>query len=135
VWEAATTCIAATRKDQRGRIWTNELEVVHRSSFVEEDEGRSLHSFVPVPTYERAAELKINEEGAPINPMEGISEFLEMEGRGGMEINSLFLPPPLMAFDAPLPSQRPGSKRACNLSVSSRPRVPNYMIGRDRGEE
>ncbi len=38
------------------------------------------------------AELKINEEGAPINPMEGISEFLEMEGRGGMEI--IPAPPP-----------------------------------------
>jgi hypothetical protein len=38
------------------------------------------------------AELKINEEGLPINPMEGISDFLEMEGRGGMEINSLSLP-------------------------------------------
>jgi hypothetical protein len=37
-------------------------------------------------------ELKINEKGVPINLMEGISEFLEMEGRGGMEINSLFLP-------------------------------------------
>jgi hypothetical protein len=35
---------------------------------------------------------KINEEGVPINPMEGISEFLEMEGRGGMGINSLSLP-------------------------------------------
>jgi hypothetical protein len=38
------------------------------------------------------AELKINEEGVPINPMEGISEFLEMEGRGGMGINFLSLP-------------------------------------------
>jgi hypothetical protein len=37
-------------------------------------------------------ELKINEEGVPINPMEGISEFLEMEGRGGMGIHSLSLP-------------------------------------------
>jgi hypothetical protein len=45
------------------------------------------------------------------------------------------LPPLLMAIDAPLSSQRRGSKRARNLSVSSRPRVPNYMIGRDRGEE
>jgi hypothetical protein len=73
-------------------MWTNELAVVHHSSFVEEDEGRSLNSFVPVPTYEGMAELKINEEGVPINPMEGISEFLEMEGRGGIEINSLLLP-------------------------------------------
>jgi hypothetical protein len=38
------------------------------------------------------AELKINEKGVPINPMEGISEILEMEGRGGMEINSRSLP-------------------------------------------
>ncbi len=66
--------------------------MVHCSSFVEEDEGRSLDSFVPVTTYEGMAELKINEEGVPINWMEGISEFLEMEGRGGMGINSLSLP-------------------------------------------
>jgi hypothetical protein len=73
-------------------MWTNEPVVVHRSSFVEKDEGRSLDSFVPVPTYKGTVELKINEEGVPINPMEGISEFLEMEGRGGIEINSLSLP-------------------------------------------
>ncbi len=62
--------------------------MVHHSSFVEEEEGRGLDSFVPVQTYEGTGELKINEEGVPINPMEGISEFLEMEGRGEMEINS-----------------------------------------------
>jgi hypothetical protein len=62
--------------------------VVHHSSFVEEEEGRGLNSFGPVPTYKSTAELKINEEGVPINPIEGISEFLEMEGRGGMEMNS-----------------------------------------------
>jgi hypothetical protein len=73
-------------------MWTNEPAVVHHSLFVEEDEGRSLDSIVPVPTYEGTAELKINEEGVPIIPMEGISEFLEMEGRGGMGINSLSLP-------------------------------------------
>jgi hypothetical protein len=73
-------------------MWTNELAVVHHSSFVEEDEGRSLNSFVPVPMYKGMGELKINEEGVPINLMEGISEFLEMEGRGGMGINSLSLP-------------------------------------------
>ncbi len=73
-------------------MWKNEPAVVHRSSFVEEDEGRSLNSFAPVPTYKGTAELKINEEGVPINPMAGVSEFLEMEGRGGMEINSLSLP-------------------------------------------
>jgi hypothetical protein len=73
-------------------MWTNEPAVVHRSSFVEEDEGRSLNSCVPVPMYEGTAELKINEEGVPINPMEGINEFLEMEGRGGMGITSLSLP-------------------------------------------
>jgi hypothetical protein len=84
--EAAPIYIAATRKDQRGRMWTNELAVVQCSSFVEEDEGRGLNSFVPVHMYEGMAELKINEEGVPINP-----EFLEMEGRGGMEIIS---PPP-----------------------------------------
>jgi hypothetical protein len=33
-----------------------------------------------------------------------------------------------MAIDDPLPSRRQGSKKARNLSVSSRPRVPNYMI-------
>jgi hypothetical protein len=75
--EAATTCIAATRKGRRGRMRTNEPEVVHRSSFVEEDEARSLDSFVSVPAYEGTAELKINEEGVLINPMEGISELLE----------------------------------------------------------
>ncbi len=73
-------------------MWTNEPAVVHRSSFVEKDEGRSLNSFVPVPTYKGTTELKINEEGVPINLMEEISEFLEMEGRGGMGINSLSLP-------------------------------------------
>jgi hypothetical protein len=91
--EAVTTCIAATRKDWSGRTWTNEPAVVHHSSFVEEDEGRGLNSFVPVPTYKGTAELKINEEGVPTNLMEGISEFLELAGRGGMEINSR--PPPL----------------------------------------
>jgi hypothetical protein len=65
-------------------MWTNEPAVVHHSSFMEEDEGRGLDSFVPVPTYKGTAELKINEEGVPINPMEGISEFLET--------NSLSLP-------------------------------------------
>ncbi len=92
VGEAATTCIAATQKDRRGRMWTNEPAVVYPSSFVEDDEGRHLDSFVPVPMYEGTVELKINEEGVPINPMEGISEFLEMVGRGGMGINSLSLP-------------------------------------------
>ncbi len=72
-------------------MWTNEPAVVHRSSFVEEEEGRSIDSFVPVSTYEGTAEVKINEEGVPINPIEGISEFLEMKGRGGMEINSFSL--------------------------------------------
>jgi hypothetical protein len=39
------------------------------------------------------AELKkINCEGGTINPMEGISVFAGMEGKGGMEINSA--PPP-----------------------------------------
>ncbi len=67
---------------------TNEPAVVQHFSFVEEDEGRGLDSFVLVPTYEGMLELKLNEEGVRINLMEGISEFLEMEGRGGMEINS-----------------------------------------------
>jgi hypothetical protein len=66
--------------------------VVHRSSFVEDDEGGSLNSFVPDPMHKGTAEIKINEEGLPIYPMEGISEFLEMEGRVGMEIHSLSLP-------------------------------------------
>ncbi len=42
-------------------MWTNELAVVHHSSFVEADEGRSLDSFVPVPTYKSTVELNINE--------------------------------------------------------------------------
>jgi hypothetical protein len=132
VGEAATICIAAMQKDRRGRTRTNEPAVVHRSSFVVEDDGRGLDSFVPVPEYKGTAELKINEEGVPINPMEGISKFLEMEGRGGMEMNSRSPPPP-MEIDAPLPSQRQGSKRAHSLSVSSHPRVPNNTMGRDRG--
>jgi hypothetical protein len=48
-----------------------------------------------------------------------------------MEINSRSPLQP-MTIDAPLPSQRQGSERACNLSVSSHLRVPNYRIGRDR---
>jgi hypothetical protein len=44
-------------------MWTNEPAVVHHSSFVEENEGRSLDSFVPVLTYKGTAELKTNEEG------------------------------------------------------------------------
>ena len=87
-------------------MWTNELAVVHHSSFVEEDEGKSLDSFVQVPMYEGTAELKINEEGVPINPMAGVSEFLEMEGRGGMGINSLSLP---HRWQLMLPRQRKGS--------------------------
>jgi hypothetical protein len=66
--------------------------------------------------------------------MEGISAFLGMEGRGGMDIN-LQSPPPPIAMNALLLSQRQGSKRACNLIDSSHPRVPNYVVGRDRGEE
>jgi hypothetical protein len=42
--------------------------------------------------YEGTAKLKTNEEGVLINPMEGFSEFLEMEGGGGMGINSMSLP-------------------------------------------
>jgi hypothetical protein len=57
VREAAITCIAATRNDRIGRMWKNELGVDHCSSFVEEDEGRGLDSFVPVPMYKGTAEL------------------------------------------------------------------------------
>ena len=46
---------------------------------------------------------KIKEEGGPINPKKGISALLKMEGRGGMEINSLS-PPMILNFYAPLPS-------------------------------
>ncbi len=81
-------CIAAMQKNRRGRTRTNEPVVVHCSSFVEEDEGRGLHTFIPIFTYKGTVELKINEEDVPINLIEGISEFLEMEGRGGTEINS-----------------------------------------------
>ncbi len=45
-----TICIAATFKDWRGITWTNGLVVVHRSSFVEEDEDRGLNSFILVLT-------------------------------------------------------------------------------------
>jgi hypothetical protein len=78
---------------------------------------------------------KMNEDGRPINLTEGISVFVGVEGIGGMEINSCSPPPPWRLM---LPCQAKGkasSKRACNLSVSSRPRVPNYKIGQDRGEE
>ncbi len=92
VGKAATICIAAMQKDCKGRPRTNEPAAVHRSSFAEEDEGRGLDSFVPVPTCKGKAELKINKKGVPINPMEGISECLEMEGRGGMETKSPSLP-------------------------------------------
>jgi hypothetical protein len=64
-------------------MWTKEPAVVHCSSFVDDDEGRSLNSFVPDPTYKGTGKKKINEEGSLINRMEGISEFLEMEGRVG----------------------------------------------------
>jgi hypothetical protein len=80
-------------------------------------------------------ELKKNGKDGLINPMEGISVFVGMEGKGEMEIKFHCPPPPPMAMNAPLPSRRQGSKRACNLIVSSHPRVPNYMIGRDRGDE
>jgi hypothetical protein len=83
-----TICIAAMQKDWKGRTRTNEPAVVNGSSFVEEDDGRGLDSFVPVLTYKGTAELKINKEGVLINLMEGISEILEMKGRGGMKINS-----------------------------------------------
>jgi hypothetical protein len=104
-------------------MWTNEPAVVHHSSFVEEDEGRSLDSFVPVLTYKGTAELNINEEGVPINPMEGISEFLEMEGRDGMEINSLSLPRrwPLM-----LQSQAKG-EAAKELVTCQSPHAPESL--------
>jgi hypothetical protein len=36
--------------------------------------------------------IKINEEGRPINPTEGISLFAGMEGKGGIVINSCSLP-------------------------------------------
>jgi hypothetical protein len=91
VGEAVTTCIAATQKDRRGRMWTNDPAVNHHSSFGE-GKGGGLDSCVLVPMYKGTAELKINEEGVRINPMEGINEFLEMKGRGGMEINSPSLP-------------------------------------------
>ncbi len=102
---------------------TNEPVVVHRSLFVKEDEGRSLNSFVPDPTYEGTEELKINEEGLPINPMEGISEFLEMEGRGGMEINSPSLP---CQWRLMLRCQAEG-KAAKGLVTCQSPHVPESL--------
>ncbi len=100
--------------------------MVHHSLFVEEDEGRSLDSFVPVPTYKGMAELKINEEGVPINPMEGISEFLEMEGRGGMKINSLSLP---CQWRLMLHCQAEG-KAAKGLVTCQSPHVPESLTTR-----
>jgi hypothetical protein len=106
---------------------TNEPAVVHRSSFVEEDEGRSLDSFVPVLTYEDTAELKINKEGVPINPKEGISEFLEMDGRGGMGINSLSLP---RRWRLMLRCQAKG-KAAKGLITCQSPHVPESLHNRE----
>jgi hypothetical protein len=104
-------------------MWTNELAVAHRSSLVEEDEERSLDSFVPAPMYKGTAELKINEEGEPINPMEGISEFLEMEGKGGMGINSLSLP---RRWGLMLRCQAKG-KAAKGLVTCQSPHVPDSL--------
>jgi hypothetical protein len=83
--------------------------------------------------YKGTAKLKINEEGVPINPMEGISEFLEMEGRGGMEINS-HSPP--CQWRLMLCCHAKG-KAAKGLVICQSPHVPdpNYTIGRNRGEE
>jgi hypothetical protein len=55
--------------------------------------------------------------------MEGISVFLRMEGREGIEIDSC-PPPQSKTIDALLLSQRQGSKRARNLIVSRHPRTP-----------
>ncbi len=107
-------------------MWTNEPAVVHHSLFVEEDEGRSLNSFVPVLTYKGAAELKINEEGVPINLIEGISEFLEMEGRSGMGIDSLSLP---CQWQLMLCCQAKG-KAAKGLATCQSPHVPESLTTR-----
>jgi hypothetical protein len=104
-------------------MWTNEPAVVYHSSFVEDDEGRSLDSFVPVRMYESTAELKINEEGVPINLMEGISEFLEVEGRGGMGINSLSLP---RQWQLMLRCQAEG-KAAKGLITCQSPHIPESL--------
>jgi hypothetical protein len=104
-------------------MWTNEPAVIHCSSFVEEGEGRSLDSFVPVPMYKGTAELKINEEGVPINPMEEISEFLEMEGRSGMGINYLSLP---RRWQLMLHCQAKG-KAAKGLVTCQSPHIPESL--------
>jgi hypothetical protein len=53
---------------------------------------------------------------------------------GGIGINPHS--PQRLVMLAPLPSRRRGREKGLdNLSVSSRPRVPSYAIGRDRGEE
>jgi hypothetical protein len=62
-------------------------------------------------------------------------QFVCKDGGQRRDGNKFPLPPQPKAMKAPLPSQRQGSNRAHNLSVSSRPIVPSYMIGRDRGEE
>jgi hypothetical protein len=84
---------------------------------------RGLHSFVPVRTYEGTAEQKINEKGVPINPMEGISEFLEIEGRGGMEINSRS---PSCQWQLMLRCQDEG-KAAKELVTCQSPHVPESL--------
>jgi hypothetical protein len=107
-------------------MWTNEPAAVHYSSFVEEDEGRSVDSFLSVPTYEGKMELKINEAGVPIKPIEGISEFLEMEGRGGMGINSLSLP---RQWQLMLRCQAEG-KAAKGLVTWQSPHIPESLTTR-----
>ncbi len=66
--------------------------------------------------------------------MVGISLFAMAVGGGGIGINPHS--PPAIGDDSstaePKARQRKGLD---NLSVSSRPRVPSYAIGRDRGEE
>ncbi len=62
-------------------------------------------------------------------------QFVCEDGWQRRDGNKFPLPSQPKAMKAPLSSRRQGSKRAHNLSVSSHPRVPNYTIGRDRGEE
>jgi hypothetical protein len=60
----------------------NEPVVIHHSSFGE-GMGGGFNSF---------RTNKINKNGGPINPAEGISLFAGIESKEGMGINSLSLP-------------------------------------------
>jgi hypothetical protein len=67
--------------------------------------GGGFNSFILVRCREVRRNNKINEEGGPINPKKGDQRVLEDVGQR-WDGNKFLLPPPPMAIDALLPSQR-----------------------------